>query len=71
MRSGTILQLVHTLLISFFVFACSSQDKQSFNDWSQWMGHDRNGVWDLDIQKDSLDAGDLKKKWEVPVGTGY
>ena len=35
------------------------------------MGQDRNGFWHLDLQKESLDAGDLKKIWEVPVGQGY
>ena len=66
-----LLQIIHTLVISLLVISCSSQDNQQHNDWSQWMGQDRNAVWHLDLQKDSLDAGDLIKHWEVSVGPGY
>ena len=65
------LQLFLLLAMSMFVFSCRSQDRQSPNDWAQWMGLERKGVWHLDLQKESLQAGDLKKIWEVPVGTGY
>jgi len=35
------------------------------------MGKERKGIWYLDLKKESLRAADLKKIWEVPVGTGY
>ena len=71
MALRTILQLNLTLVFSLIVISCSSQDKQLHNNWSQWRGPDRNGLWHLDLQKDSLVPEDLKKIWEMPVGTGY
>ncbi|MDA3823472.1 MAG: PQQ-like beta-propeller repeat protein [Bacteroidales bacterium] len=50
---------------------CNAQSNHSENDWSQWMGKDRKGIWHLDLMKESLDVTDLVKKWEVAVGTGY
>lgn len=35
------------------------------------MGPERSGYWELDLQKESLDASDLKKMWEVPISQGY
>lgn len=65
------IQISSCLLIYIFIFSCNSQDKLSGNNWSQWMGEGRSATWDLDLRKESLDADDLEKIWEVPVGTGY
>lgn len=35
------------------------------------MGPERSGYWELDLQKESLDASDLKKMWEGPISQGY
>jgi outer membrane protein assembly factor BamB len=35
------------------------------------MGDERKGIWNLDLQKESLNTTDLIKRWEVPVSTGY
>lgn len=59
------------LFILLIVFSCKSQVKTSGNDWPQWMGPERNGTWHNDLPKESLKAGDLRKIWDVPVGTGY
>jgi outer membrane protein assembly factor BamB len=65
-------------LVGFFVLfflavsiSGNGQSKQSNFDWPQWMGPDREGIWHLDIQKDTLKKDDLKKNWEVPIGSGY
>ncbi|HEC43921.1 MAG TPA: dehydrogenase [Bacteroides sp.] len=59
------------LVISLLAITCWSQENMQKNDWPQWMGPERNGIWHLDLQKKSLNHGDLKKIWEVPVGQGY
>ncbi len=56
---------------SLFFTSCFSQKEYNPEDWPQWMGPGRNDIWHLDIQKESLEKGDLKKIWEVTVGTGY
>jgi outer membrane protein assembly factor BamB len=66
-----LIHLILLLLATFIVAACNSQEQQFQNEWPQWMGPDRNGTWNLDLQKESLDASDLEKLWEVPVGQGY
>ena len=59
------------LFILMIVFPCKSQEKTATDEWPQWMGPDRSGIWHLDLKKESLESGDLRKIWEVPVGTGY
>jgi len=51
--------------------ACSSQAPTVNYDWHQWMGPERDGTWDLDITKEKLNTQDLKKIWELPIGSGY
>ncbi len=61
-------------LAILFVFAVVSGQclyRETKPDWSQWMGNERMGVWHLDVVKDTLVGSDLKKLWEVPVGSGY
>jgi outer membrane protein assembly factor BamB len=59
--------LLTMMLIVSSNYQLSAQDK----DWSQWMGPERNSIWKLDLQKESLQAKDLNKLWEAAVGTGY
>ena len=59
------------LIIPLLALSCRSQDHVSIHDWPGWMGHDRLGIWHLDLEKESLIPDDLEKIWEVPVGTGY
>jgi len=66
-----ILRLTLAITFSLIGISCSSQVEPSNIDWPQWMGPERDGTWHLDLEKESLDKGDLKKTWEVPVGHGY
>lgn len=59
------------LLASLLFCSCSESQPLQTNEWPQWMGPQRNGVWHLDLQKSSLDSSDLRKTWEAEVGTGY
>jgi outer membrane protein assembly factor BamB len=40
-------------------------------DWPQWRGANRDGVWNETGIIDQLPEGRLPRKWSVPVGSGY
>lgn len=66
-RSGVFTILLATLLFC----SCSGNQAVHTDEWPQWMGPERNGTWQLDLQKSALDSTDLQKKWEAEIGTGY
>jgi outer membrane protein assembly factor BamB len=41
------------------------------DDWPQWLGPQRDGVWRESGVVDSIPAGGPKVAWRVPVGGGY
>jgi outer membrane protein assembly factor BamB len=41
------------------------------DDWPQWRGENRDGVWRETGIVDQLPDGPLPRKWSVPVGSGY
>ena len=40
-------------------------------DWPQWRGKDRDGVWRESGIVDKLPEGQIPIKWRVPIGSGY
>ncbi|MCF8224758.1 MAG: PQQ-like beta-propeller repeat protein [Bacteroidales bacterium] len=58
-------------MLFLFSVSCTAQENKDQSSWPQWMGKSRQGIWHLDLQKESLDSADLVKQWEAPVGTGY
>lgn len=48
-----------------------SQQKADLSDWPQWRGSDRQGIWHHGPSLDSLTEDQVKKVWDVPVGSGY
>ena len=43
----------------------------SADEWPQWLGPKRDGVWRETGIIDTFPAGGPKKLWSVPVGAGY
>ncbi len=41
------------------------------DDWPQWRGKDRNGVWRESGIVEKLPEGQMPIKWRVPLGSGY
>jgi len=41
------------------------------DDWPQWRGPDRNGVWSEDGIRDDLPDGQLPIEWSTEIGAGY
>jgi hypothetical protein len=54
-----------SLILSMFVFPVLA------NDWPQWLGPQRDGVWREDGLLERFPEGGLKALWRVPLGTGY
>ncbi len=41
------------------------------DDWPQWRGEHRDGVWDEDDLLEEFEDEQLKPKWSVEIGAGY
>src|SRR5215218_2825350 len=41
------------------------------DDWPQWLGPQRDGVWRETGIVDKFPPGGLKAKWRTPIGAGY
>jgi len=41
------------------------------DDWPQWRGPNRDGVWREDGIVERFDSDRLKLRWSVPIGSGY
>jgi outer membrane protein assembly factor BamB len=61
MKTGTVL----TVLIFLNSLIGVAQD------WPDWRGENRDGVWSETGVVESFDSEQLKPKWAVPVGSGY
>jgi outer membrane protein assembly factor BamB len=40
-------------------------------DWPDWRGQNRDGVWNEQGVVEKFDSNNLTPKWSVPVGSGY
>ncbi len=41
------------------------------DEWPQWRGPNRDGVWSEPAVYDKFPAENLKRRWTVPIGSGY
>lgn len=60
-----------SVVFGLLVLIAAGCQSNSGNDWPVWLGKDQAGVWQLDLQIDSLDQSGIEKIWEMPVGPGY
>jgi outer membrane protein assembly factor BamB len=59
------LKIVCSVIFIISSFVCNSQD------WPDWRGVNRDGIWiETGIVK-KFDSGKITQKWSVPVGSGY
>jgi outer membrane protein assembly factor BamB len=52
------------------VALCASRETQANDDWTGWLGPERNG-WVSNFQPPAVWPESLTKVWEAKVGTGY
>ena len=63
------------VIISAIMFSCligkSHSSPVAADDWSQWRGKNRDGVWRESGILTKFSKGDLEPVWRQPIGTGY
>ena len=62
MRTVSVITLIASVFISSVTYG---------EDWPQWMGQNRDGVWNEKHVVDAIPEGGLPVKWRVPVRHGY
>ena len=53
------------------VFVAVDAQIVAADDWPQWRGPNRDGVWKEDGLLDKFAASELKIRWRQPIGSGY
>ncbi|HMF11613.1 MAG TPA: PQQ-binding-like beta-propeller repeat protein [Gemmataceae bacterium] len=51
--------------------ACSATSFARADDWPQWLGPRRDGIWRESGILDKFPAGGPKELWKTPIGAGY
>ena len=52
-------------IIGLFHISCKTQD------WPDWRGENRDGVWDTSGIVEKFESDDIRTKWSAPIGPGY
>ncbi len=60
----------HTLLTTLWL-TCVLQGTLPADDWPQWRGPGRDGVWHESGIVQKLDAPQIKLRWTTPISSGY
>ena len=60
-----------SLLLLLSVVLCLSASESFAQDWPQWRGENRDGVWDDPNAKRVFKEGELKTLWRQPISSGY
>ena len=56
------------LLLCIFLIATA---QVSADDWPQWRGPNRDGVWSESGVISEFDSPEIQLKWRVPISSGY
>jgi outer membrane protein assembly factor BamB len=62
---------VNRIAIALLCLTCLPLSSTLAQDWNQWMGKDRDGVFRETGIIDSIPESGLKVKWRMPVNGGY
>lgn len=54
-----------------WLLACVVTDRAMADDWPQWRGKDRNGVWSETGVVEAFETEQLPLVWSVDIGPGY
>jgi outer membrane protein assembly factor BamB len=57
--------------IIFAVLLCGAVQSARGDDWPQWRGAGRDGVWSEEGIIDRFETPQIELKWSVPIGSGY
>lgn len=59
------------LFITFFAIVLMHGQFAVADDWSQWRGDNRDGVWKETGIIEKFDGEQIPIRWSVPIGSGY
>ena len=63
-------QLTYLFLVLFAVVAMQAH-LASADEWSQWRGENREGVWNETGIIEKFEGPEIPIRWRVPIGSGY
>jgi outer membrane protein assembly factor BamB len=63
--------MLHVVCRNFLIFLLPFTGAASAEDWPQWRGPRRDGVWRETGIVDKFHGERLEPKWRVPIGSGY
>ena len=63
--------LFTTLFAVSFLFIASGRARLLADEWPQWRGTHRDGVWNETGIIDAFEGPEIPIRWRVPVGGGY
>jgi outer membrane protein assembly factor BamB len=64
-------QFFSSTMILGLVAILHVSERSVAEDWPNWMGPNRDNVWNIAKPPQSLPSGSLKAKWTAPVAGGY
>lgn len=59
------------LIIAFCIIALTQVQFTIADDWPQWRGPDRDGIWKETGIIDKFDGEEISIRWRVPISSGY
>ena len=59
------------LLIALFAILPGKMYLASADEWHQWRGEDREGVWNETGIVEEFEGTEISLRWRVPIGSGY
>jgi outer membrane protein assembly factor BamB len=71
MTAATFVPAVHRAALLFFLGAQSSGPAAAVQDWPQWLGPKRDGVWRETGIVEKFPEGGPKLRWRTAIGAGY
>jgi len=58
-------------VVTGLLFSMAGSPISQADEWPQWRGPNRDGVWAETGIVDKFDAPEIKLKWRVPISSGY
>src|SRR5215471_1170750 len=72
METVNMLARSHSRIVLIWMgLAMASAGVARADDWPQWLGPQRDGVWREKGIVDKFPAGGPKARWRTPIGAGY
>lgn len=63
--------LFTTLFAVSFLFIAPERTRLFADEWPQWRGTHRDGIWNETGIIDAFEGADIPIRWRVPIGSGY